>query len=69
LIAAAKASSDPELPVLIEEANELSAIFNQSQFTARMNQRGERSRPRNSSPGRSAGNRQSTNHQSKSSNS
>jgi hypothetical protein len=31
--------SDPALPALIDEANELSAVFNQSQFTARMNQR------------------------------
>jgi four helix bundle protein len=38
LIAAAQASHDPKLPDLITEANELSAIFNQSQFTARMNQ-------------------------------
>ena len=38
LIAAANASNDPKLPDLITEANELSAIFNQSQFTARMNQ-------------------------------
>jgi four helix bundle protein len=37
LLAAAKASNDPKLPDLITEANELSAIFNQSQFTARMN--------------------------------
>jgi four helix bundle protein len=70
LIAAAQASADPELPALIEEANELSAIFNQSQFTARMNQAAQRSQAKNrQSPGRPSGNRQSTNPQSKSPNS
>jgi four helix bundle protein len=45
LIAAAKVMSDPALPALIGEANELSAIFNQSQFTARMNQRSRSAQP------------------------
>ena len=43
LIAAAKVMSDP---ALIDEANELSAIFNQSQFTARMNQRSRSAPPK-----------------------
>jgi four helix bundle protein len=38
LIATAKTIDDPELPSLIAEANELSAIFNQSQLTSRTNQ-------------------------------
>ena len=38
LIAAAKTVDDPGLPALITEANELSAIFNQSQLTAKQNQ-------------------------------
>jgi len=38
LITAAKTSDDPDLPGLLAEANELLAIFNQSQLTARMNQ-------------------------------
>ena len=46
LIAAAKVMSDPALPALIDEANELSAIFNQSQFTARMNQRSRTAQPK-----------------------
>jgi four helix bundle protein len=46
LIAAAKVMSDPALPALIDEANELSAIFNQSQFTARMNQRSRSAPPK-----------------------
>ena len=52
LIAAATASNDLKLPALITEANELSAIFNQSQFTARMNQaaRVSRKTPQSSSP-------------------
>jgi four helix bundle protein len=46
LIAATKVMSDPALPALIDEANELSAIFNQSQFTARMNQRSRSAQPK-----------------------
>ena len=42
LIAAAKTSTDPDLPPLTAEANELLAIFNQSQLTARMNQSARR---------------------------
>ena len=43
LITAAKSSEDPALPSLLTEANELLAIFNQSQLTARMNQAARRS--------------------------
>ncbi len=42
----AKVMSDPALPALIDEANELSAIFNQSQFTAKMNQRSRTAQPK-----------------------
>jgi len=42
LITAAKTSNDPDLPSLLAEANELLAIFNQSQLTARMNQAARR---------------------------
>ena len=44
LITAAKTSDDPDLPGLLAEANELLAIFNQSQLTARMNQAAHRAR-------------------------
>jgi four helix bundle protein len=50
LITAAKTSNDPDLPSLLAEANELLAIFNQSQLTARMNQavrRAEKTRSNN----------------------
>src|SRR5215216_7772507 len=42
LISAAKTCTDPDLPRLLAEANELLAIFNQSQLTARMNQAARR---------------------------
>jgi len=42
LITAAKTSNDPDLPPLLAEANELLAIFNQSQLTARTNQAARR---------------------------
>jgi len=45
LIAAARATSDPALPALIDEANELTAVFTQSQFTAKMNQANRKARP------------------------
>ena len=55
LITAAKTSNGPDLPGLLAEANELLAIFNQSQLTARMNEAAHRARK--ASPAR---NRQST---------
>jgi hypothetical protein len=42
LITAAYTTADPALPELLAEANELSAIFNQSRLTARMNQAAKR---------------------------
>jgi four helix bundle protein len=59
LITAAKTIDDPDLPPMVAEANELLAIFNQSQLTARMNQAARRV----------AKNSQSDNRQSKSPNS
>jgi hypothetical protein len=59
LITAANTIDDPDLPPMVAEANELLAIFNQSQLTARMNQAARRV----------AKNSQSNNRQSKSPNS
>jgi four helix bundle protein len=56
LIIAAKTIDDPDLAPILAEANELLAIFNQSQLTARMNQAARRV----------AKNSQSNNRQSKS---
>jgi hypothetical protein len=58
LITVAKTIDDPDLPPMLAEANELLAIFNQSQLTARMNQAARR-----------AAKRQLDNRQAKSSNS
>ena len=59
LITAAKTCHDPDLPSLLTEANELLAIFNQSQLTARTNQAARRAANQ-----RQSNNRQSTSHNS-----
>ena len=50
MIREAGISYDPDLKPLLGEAGELSAIFNQSQLTAKTNARSQSGRPSNSRP-------------------